>query len=65
MYSIIRMTPRILLLVGAFAIPLVPTSGLAQQPGQLTAQQFQANPGQLLTNFPDGGASMISASPES
>ena len=61
MYSIIRMTPRTLLLVGAFAIPMMPNGGQAQQPGQLTAQQFQTNPGQLLTNFPDGGPSMISA----
>jgi hypothetical protein len=51
---------RILFLLGAFAVPIVPFSSQAQQPVQLTAQQFQANPGQVLANLPNGGPELIS-----
>ena len=51
---------RILLLVGAIGISMVPFAGQAQQVGQLTPQEFQANPAQVLANFPNGGPLMIS-----
>jgi hypothetical protein len=38
----------------------VPSDSQAQQPGQLTAQQFQADPAQVLADFPIGGPLMIS-----
>jgi hypothetical protein len=37
---------------------MVPLS-IQAQPGELTAQQFQADPTQLLKNFPDGGPLMV------
>jgi uncharacterized membrane protein YgcG len=54
-----RKTARLCLLVGAMALPMVPLSIQAQQPGQLTSQQLQANPDQVLAKFPNGGAEMI------
>jgi hypothetical protein len=72
----LRNTLRICLLAGAIAIPMVPLSSQAQQPGpttpgqpgqpgqppagQLTTEQFIANPDQVLAKFPNGGAEMIS-----
>jgi hypothetical protein len=69
-------TARLWLLAGAFALPMVPLSGQAQQPGptapgqpgqpgqppagQLTTEQFIPHPDQLLAKFPNGGAEMIS-----
>src|SRR5580698_7054263 len=71
-----RKTARLWLLAGAFALPMVPLSGQAQQPGptapgqpgqpgqppagQLTTEQFIPHPDQLLAKFPSGGAEMIS-----
>jgi hypothetical protein len=49
---------RILLLLGAVA--MVPFSSQAQQLAQFTAQQFQANPDQVLADFPNGGPELIS-----
>jgi hypothetical protein len=60
MRSVYRNAFRILLLVGAIGISMVPFGSQAQQVGQLTAQQFQANPAQILANFPDGGPLLIS-----
>jgi hypothetical protein len=60
MRSVYRNVFRILLLVGSIGISMVPSDGQAQQPGQLTAQQFQANPAQVLADFPTGGPLMIS-----
>jgi hypothetical protein len=51
---------RILLMVGSIGISIVPSDGRAQQMGQLTAQQFQADPSQVLANFLTGGPQMIS-----
>jgi hypothetical protein len=51
---------RILLLVGSIGIAMVPSDSQAQQTGQLTAQQFQADPAQVLANFLIGGPLMIS-----
>jgi hypothetical protein len=77
MYLAFRKTVRHCLLAGAIALPMVPLSIQAQQPGQptrpgqqsgqpgqspagqLTTQQFQANPDQVLTKFPNGGGEMI------
>ena len=50
---------RASLLVVAFGVPFAPLGSQAQQTGQVTPQQFQANPAQVLTNFQSGGASMI------
>jgi hypothetical protein len=38
-------------LVGLLAVSAVPLQAVAQQPGPLTAQQFQANPSQVLANY--------------
>jgi FecR protein len=73
-------TARLCLLAGAIALPMVPLSGQAQQPGpttpgqpgqpgqppagQLTTEQFIANPDQLLKKFPNGGAELISQTRE-
>jgi hypothetical protein len=56
-------------LAGAIALPMVPLSIHAQQPGQpsagqppagqLTTEQFIANPDQLLAKFPNGGGELI------
>ena len=60
MRSVCRNAFRILLLVGAIGISIVPFASQAQQQGQLTPQQFQANPAQVLANYPDGGPLLIS-----
>jgi hypothetical protein len=60
MRSVYRNAFRILLLVGAIEISILPFSSQAQQPGQLAPQQFQANPAQVLANYPDGGPLLIS-----
>jgi hypothetical protein len=60
MRSVYRNAFRILLLVGAIEISMLPFSSQAQQPGQLAPQQFQANPAQVLANYPDGGPLLIS-----
>jgi hypothetical protein len=60
MCSVYRNAFRILLLVGTIGISMVPSDSQAQQSGQLTAQQFQANPAQVLADFPNGGPLMIS-----
>jgi hypothetical protein len=60
MYSVFRNALRTLLLAGAIGVLMVPSSGQAQQPGQLTPQQFQANPAQVLANFQNGGQALIS-----
>jgi hypothetical protein len=60
MYSVFRNALGTLLLAGAIGVLMVPSSGQAQQPGQLTPQQFQANPAQVLANFPNGGPLLIS-----
>jgi len=51
---------RVLLLVGSIGISMVPSDSRAQQAGQLTSQQFQADPAQVLADFPTGGPLMIS-----
>jgi hypothetical protein len=51
---------RVLLLVGSIGISMVPSDSRAQQAGQLTSQQFQADPAQVLADFPIGGPLMIS-----
>jgi hypothetical protein len=38
---------------------MVPLSIHAQQPGQITTQEFKANPDQVLAKFPNGGGEMI------
>jgi|HubBroStandDraft_3_1064219.scaffolds.fasta_scaffold22634_2 hypothetical protein len=60
MRSAYRNAFRILLLVGAIGISMVPFGSQAQQSGQLTPQQFQANPAQILASYPDGGPLLIS-----
>src|SRR5580698_2571742 len=62
MRSAYRNAFRVLLLVGAIGISMVPFGSQAQQPGQLTPQQFQANPAQVLANdqYRDGGPLLIS-----
>jgi hypothetical protein len=62
MCSVCRNAFRVLLLVGAIGISMVPFGSQAQQPGQLTPQQFQANPGQVLADdrYRDGGPLLIS-----
>jgi hypothetical protein len=70
-----RKTARVCLLAGAIALPMVPPSSQAQQPGQpttpglpathalpgqLTTDQFIPHPDQLLAKFPNGGPEMIS-----
>src|SRR5580698_11502244 len=73
-------TARLCLLAGAIALPMVPLSGQAQQPGpttpttpgqpgqppagQLTSEQFNANPDQLLKKFPNGGGELIAQTRE-
>ena len=59
MRSVYRNAFRVLLLVGTVGI-FVPSDARAQQAGQLTAQQFQANPAQVLANNTTGGAILIS-----
>jgi hypothetical protein len=54
MRSVYRNAFRILLLVGAIGISMVPFGSQAQQQGQLTPQQFQADPAQVLAKLPDG-----------
>jgi hypothetical protein len=60
MRSVYRNAFRLLLLVGAIGISVVPSDSRAQQLGQLTAQQFQADPAQVLANYLTGGPIMIS-----
>jgi hypothetical protein len=60
MHSVYQNAFRIFLLVGAIGISMVPLGGQAQQPGPLTPQQFQANPAEVLANYPDGGPLLIS-----
>jgi hypothetical protein len=60
MRSIFRNVLRIVILAGAIGVPVVPFSAQAQQPGQFAAQQFQANPAQVLANFLNGGPTLIS-----
>jgi hypothetical protein len=62
MRSVYRNAFRVLLLVGAIGISMVPSGSRAQQPGQLTPQQFQADPAQVLanSNYSDGGPLLIS-----
>jgi hypothetical protein len=70
-------TARFCLLAGAIALPMVPLSIHAQQPGQpaagqpgqppagqLTTEQFIANPDQLLAKFPNGGGELIAQTRE-
>jgi hypothetical protein len=51
---------RVFLLASAIASTTVRSSAQTQQPGQLTPQQFQANPAQILASYPNGGSQMIS-----
>ena len=62
MRSVYRNAFRVLLMVGAIGISMVPFGGQAQQPGQLTPQQFQADPAQVLADdrYRDGGPLLIS-----
>jgi hypothetical protein len=75
MRSRFRKALKICLLTGVLAVPIMPLSIQAQQPGQpttaglpathalpgqLTTEQFIPHPDQLLTKFPNGGAEMIS-----
>jgi hypothetical protein len=57
---VFRNSLRILLFAGAIEVLVVPFSAQAQQPLQITSQQFQANPAQVLANFPNGGPASIS-----
>jgi hypothetical protein len=50
-----------LLLLAAVLASYRPTiEARAQQPGQITSQQFQANPAGVLSKFPNGGPVLIS-----
>jgi hypothetical protein len=60
MRSVYRNAFRMLLLVGTIGISMVPSDSRAQQLGQLTAQQFQADPAQVLANNLTGGPILIS-----
>jgi len=60
MCSIHKNLLKILLLVGAIGISMVLFGSQAQQPAQLTPQQFQASPTQVLANFASGGPVQIS-----
>jgi hypothetical protein len=60
MRSVYRNAFRMLLLVGTIGIAMAPSDSRAQQTGQLTAQQFQADPSQVLANFLTGGPQLIS-----
>jgi hypothetical protein len=60
MRSVYRNAFRMLFLVGTIGISMVPSDSRAQQLGQLTAQQFQADPAQLLANYLTGGPILIS-----
>jgi hypothetical protein len=60
MRSVYRNAFEILLLAGTIGLSMVPSDSRAQQLGQLTAQQFQADPAQVLANNTTGGAMLIS-----
>jgi hypothetical protein len=59
MRSTLRSTLVIVLLGGAIWISIAPQRVQAQQPSQLTSQQFQSNSAQILAKFPNGGGEMI------